>query len=215
MKEQAELKLISDNVKVENGQVHVTYPFIKNPSCLPNNRRVAVKIAEKLWKSLERDKLLQTYNEEMKKYVERGTFVKLSREEMDSYEGPQQYITHHAVLKDSKSTPCRVVTNISFNNCGHSLNSCLPKGPNSLNDMFAITLRFRCHEIVFMFDLSKAYNTMRTGVVEKHLRRFVWRSSEEEEWQDYAIDRVHFGDQSAACQLEVSKGLIADLGRHQ
>ena len=156
LKEQAELKLISDNVKVENGQVHVTYPFIKNPSCLPNNRSVAVKIAEKLWRSLERDKLLQTYNEEMKKYLERGTFVTLSQEEMESYEGPQQYITHHAVLKDSKSTPCRVVTNSSFNNRGHSLNSCLPKGPNSLNDMFAITLRFRCYEVVFMFDLAKA-----------------------------------------------------------
>ena len=117
----------------------------------------------------------------MYKHIERGTFVKLSKEEMESYEGPQQYITPHAVLKDSKSTPCRVVTNSSFNNCGHSLNSCLPKGPNSLNDMFAITLRFRCQVCAFMFDLAKAYNTMRTGMVEKHLRRFVWRTSEDEE----------------------------------
>ena len=54
---------------------------------------------------------------------------------------------------------------------------------------------------------------MRTGLVERHLRRFIWRVSEDAEWQDYAIDRVHFGDQSAACQLEVAKGLIAELGR--
>ena len=54
---------------------------------------------------------------------------------------------------------------------------------------------------------------MKTGVVEKHLRRFVWRFSEDEEWQDYAIDRVHFGDQSAACQLEVSKKKIAEIGK--
>ena len=33
-----------------------------------------------------------------------------------------------------------------------------------------------------------------------------------EAWRDYAIDRVHFGDQSAACQLEVSKELVANLG---
>ena len=63
-----------------------------------------------------------------------------------------------------------------------------------------------------MFDLSKAYNSMRTGIVERHLRRFIWRDSENDDWQDYAINRVHFGDQSAACQLEVSKNLIADLG---
>ena len=112
---------------------------------------------------------------------------------MDTYEGPHQYITHHAVFKPSVTTPLRVVTNSSFNNHGNSLNSCLPKGPNSLNDMMAITLRFRCYEKVFMFDLSKAYNTMRTGVVEKHLRRFVWRFSEEEDWVDYAIDKVVLG----------------------
>ena len=129
---------------------------------------------------------------------------------MESYEGPKQYITHHAVMKESVTTPLRVVTNSSFNNQGNSLNSCLPKGPNSLNDMMAITLRFRCHEQAFMYDLSKAYNTMRTGVVERHLRRFIWRFSEDEEWQDFAIDRVHFGDISAACQLEVSKSKTSE-----
>ena len=106
------------------------------------------------------------------------------------------------------------MTNSSFNNHGNSLNSCLPKGPNSLNDMLAITLRFRCYEQAFQSDLSKAYNTMRTGLVEKHIRRFVWKFSEDDDWQDYAIDRVHFGDQSAACQLEVAKRKIAELGRH-
>ena len=214
LKEEAELKLIRDNIRIHNGQVHVTYPFVKNPNCLSNNRQTAVKVAVRLWQSLKRDNLLETYNEEMKKYLERGTFVKLSTDEIESYQGPHQYVSHHAVLKDSKSTPCRVVTNSSFNNCGHSLNSCLPKGPNSLNDMFAIALRFRCHAVTFMFDLSKAYNSMRTGIVEKHLRRFVWRSSDAEDWQDFAINRVHFGDQSAACQLEVAKQLVADLGIH-
>ena len=213
LKEEAELKLISDNVKIAEGEVWVKYPFIKDPSCLPNNRSVAVKIADKLWKNLSRDSLLETYHEEMRKYLDRGTFIKLSKEELESYEGPQQYITHHAVLKQSVTTPLRVVTNSSFNNQGNSLNSCLPKGPNSLNDMMGITLRFRCHEQAFMYDLSKAYNTMRTGVVERHLRRFIWRFSEDEEWQDFAIDRVHFGDVSAACQLEVSKAKTADLGR--
>ena len=214
MKEEAELKLISDNIDVVDGEVHVKYPFIKDPSCLQNNRIVAVKVAGRLWSSLQRDGLLNAYHEEMRKYIDRGTFVKLSQEELTTYEGPNQYITHHGVLKDSVSTPLRVVTNSSFNNGGHSLNSCLPKGPNSLNDMLVITLRFRGYEIVFMFDLSKAYNTMRTGIVEKHLRRFVWRFSENEEWQDYGIDRVHFGDRSAACQLEVSKNKVAELGRH-
>ena len=98
LKEEAELQLISDNINIVDGEIHVKYPFIKHPSCLPNNRGVAVKVASRLWTSLKRDGLLPSYHEEMKKYIERGTFVKLSKEEMENYEGPHQYITHHGVL---------------------------------------------------------------------------------------------------------------------
>ena len=65
-----------------------------------------------------------------------------------------------------------------------------------------------------LINLAKAYNTMKTSVVEKHLRKFVWRWSDEEPWQDYAIDAVHFGDGPAACQLEISKQKVATLGRY-
>ena len=63
------------------------------------------------------------------------------------------------------------------------------------------------------YDLSKAYNTMRTGPRERHLRRFVWRFSEDDDWQDFAFDCVHFGDCCAATQLEVAKDMVADEGR--
>ena len=213
LKEEAELQLITDNVKIVNGEVHVSYPFVKDPSCLPNNRSVVVKVADRLWKSLKKDGLLTSYHEEIRKYIERGTFVRLTEDELSSYQGPHQYISHHGVLKSSVSTPLRVVTNSSFNNHGNSLNSCLPKGPNSLNDMNKIMIRFRCYEEAFIFDLSKAYNTMRTGLVEKHLRRFVWKFEEADSWQDFGIDRVHFGDTPAACLLEVSKRKVAELGK--
>ena len=95
-----------------------------------------------------------------------------------------------------------------------SLNSCLASGPNSLNPMIDVMLRYRCHPVAVQFDMAKAYNTLRTGPVERHLRRFVWRFSSDEPWQDYALDRVHFGDACAATQLEVAKDLIADAGEY-
>ena len=51
---------------------------------------------------------------------------------------------------------------------------------------------------------------MKTTLKERHLRRFVWKFSDDEDWEDYGFDCVHFGDRCAACQLEVSKDLIAD-----
>ena len=93
---------------------------------------------------------------------------------MKEYSGPVNYITHHGVMKDSVTTPLRVVTNSSKKNGQFSLNDLMPKGPNSLNDMLAVMLRFRTYIVAFVFDLSKAYNTMRTSITERHLRRFVW-----------------------------------------
>ena len=213
LEEENELIAIRDNVTVGNGESLVSYPFKKDPNCLPFNRDTAVKVADRLWRTLKKDGLLDTYNAEIKKFLEKGTFVKLTREEMNSWAGPAQYITHHAVLKESASTPVRVVTNSSFKNGKYSLNDILPKGPNSLNDMLEVTVRFRAYEKALAFDLAKAYNTMKTGLTERHVRRLIWRFDENSPWTDFAIDKVHYGDRPAACQLECCKEEIAKAGK--
>ena len=53
---------------------------------------------------------------------------------------------------------------------------------------------------------------MKTSIVERHLRRFIWRFAENEPWTGIAIDCAHFGDRPAACQLEISTRKIAKLG---
>ena len=99
-----------------------------------------------------------------------------------------------------------------MNNAGTSLNDCLPKGPNSLNSMINILARFRCHECGMLFDLTKAYNSLKTGPVERHLRRFVHRFDPAEPWTDYAFDCVAFGNRPAANFLEIGRNLTADAG---
>ena len=131
---------------------------------------------------------------------------------MRSYDGAVNYIIHHAIIKDSSSTPIRVVHNSSLKNGAESLNSILPRGPSQLNDMLEVTVRFRTYEHCFGADLRKAYNTIRTGLVERNLRRFVWKFTAEEEWKTYEINRVHFGEANAANELKCAKIKIAKLG---
>ena len=210
-KEQAELDLIKGNMEIRAGEVWCKYPFVKDPSFLPNNRGSAIKVAEKVRKDLKRDSMLEAYDVQIKQILDRNAAVKLTKQEKAEWDGPFQYITHHPVLKDSVTTPVRMVTNSSFNNGGSSLNECLVSGPNSLNPMLDVLLRFRAYESVCVYDLSKAYNRLRTTETEKHLRRFVWKFCDDEEWQDYAFDRAHFGDKCVATQLEVAKDMIAEL----
>ena len=213
-KEEEELEILKQNTWLNESGLHVNYVFKKDPMCLPNNRATAVKIASKVADRLIKAGHYEYYNSEFKKYLERGAAIRLSQEEIDQWKGPTNYISHHGVERPSPTTPLRIVTNSSLNNGGNSLNGCLIGGPNSLNPMLNIALRFRSYECAMIFDLSKAYNSLKTGQVERHLRRCIWRFSPDEPWQDFAFDTVAFGDLPAANFLEIGRNLTADAGCH-
>ena len=63
-----------------------------------------------------------------------------------------------------------------------------------------------------VFDLTKAYNALKTGPVERNLRRLVWRWSPNDAREDFAFDVVAFGDVPAANLLEIGRNLTADEG---
>ena len=103
------------------------------------------------------------------------------------------------------TTPLRIVSNSSQENNGSSLNDTLPKGPNCLCDLHKLLIKFRTYEVGLSFDLSKAYHTLKSGLVEKFLRLMVWRFSEDEEWKTYGYETLAFGDKLAATALEIAK----------
>ena len=51
-----------------------------------------------------------------------------------------------------------------------------------LSDLYRILLRFRNRKYAISTDVTKAYHGLRTGLAELHLRRVVYRKSEDEEW---------------------------------
>ena len=61
-----------------------------------------------------------------------------------------------------------------------------------------------------VLDLSNAYQLIRTGAVERNVRRIIWRWGDlDGEWEILAYDRVTFGDQIAALLLELVKKAAA------
>ena len=53
-REQEDLDILKQGVELVDGEIRVQYQFRKDPRSLPNNRAVAVKIAEKLERNLIR-----------------------------------------------------------------------------------------------------------------------------------------------------------------
>ena len=95
----------------------------------------------------------------MKEMSEMNFSRKLTSEELKSYEGPIHYICHHEVVKpEKKSTPIRIVFNSSASYKGHRLNDYWMKGPDLLNNLFGVLLRFRENEVAISADVSKMYH---------------------------------------------------------
>ena len=58
VKKRVELDLIRSKTKLINGEVWCEYPYIKDPACLPFNRRTVEKVPDKVQRDLIRDGLL-------------------------------------------------------------------------------------------------------------------------------------------------------------
>ena len=98
------------------GQVTISYPFLPCTERMKDNSRQAMAIQSKVDQRLERDGLLEQYNEEMRKSIERGAVVLLGEEDLQ-YDGPIHYISHFGVINpDSVSTSLRIVSNSASKN---------------------------------------------------------------------------------------------------
>ena len=203
---------------VEDSQCfRVSYPFSEDPAILPNNKNQVIRIAERLERQLMKNGRLSNFNSEFDRMLSRGTLVELSQEEIDMWEGPVHYISlQHVQNDESPTTPDRIVGNSSLSDKrGISLNSITMKGPNTLSDQWDILCKWRSREVGFCTDISKAYHSLQTGEVEKHVRRVVWRYGVQgSPWKIFGFCTVSFGDRPAAAILEIALKKVASIHRN-
>ena len=136
------------------------------------------------------------YQEQIQDMLDREVAEKLSKEEVLNYKGPTFYLPHHEVYKaDSTSTPVRIVFNAAASYQGISLNNLLAKGPDVINNLVGILLRFREEEIGMVGDIKKMYNTVKLSEDDMHTHRFLWRNFDlDREPIHYKLKTVTFGD---------------------
>nr|XP_027213054.1 uncharacterized protein LOC113806132 [Penaeus vannamei] len=155
----------------------------------------------------------QRYNEQIQDMVKRGVARKMSDEEIILYKGPVFYLPHHEVLRsDSKSTPMRIVFDSSAPYMGFALNDFLAKGPDCLNNILGILLRFRQGLIGLIGDIKKMYNSVKIGHFDQNCHRFLWREMNTERSPSrYALTTVTFGDKPGGAIAMVALRKTAEM----
>ncbi|XP_071946012.1 uncharacterized protein [Antedon mediterranea] len=216
--ESEEAKIIADSCTKLGNQWLIPYPWKRDPNQLPNNRSQAEKklysMERRLLKNPEHAK---AYKNQIKEMVDMKFARKLSDKELSSYGGPVHYISHHGVLRpDKKSTPLRIVFNSSAMYQGHCLNEYWMKGPDMLNDLFGVILRFRENETAIIGDISKMYHRVLIPIRDQHVHRFLWRNLNIDSKIDVYLKTVlTFGDKPSSAMAQTALRKTAEEGRHQ
>lgn len=192
-------QLLSNLCEKTGSQWTMQYPWSKDARLLPNNRMQAEKLLFARERQLMKTpSLAKSYDNQIQEMINSQFTRKLSIDEIENYTGPVFYLPHHGVLKDSKSTPIRVVFNSSVVFHGHSLNDYWEKGPDLYNDLLGVLLRFRENNVALVGDISKMYYRIRLTEKDQHVHRFLWRDMDTHKQPDtYAMSVLTFGDKPA------------------
>ncbi|XP_070408825.1 uncharacterized protein [Nothobranchius furzeri] len=218
--EEREMEIVRNGLTYSSGDDHspephwhATYPWLEDPATLPNNKKAVEATFLRTEKQLSKEpEWKAAYSAQVHEMVNYRAAVKLSKEVLQSWTGPVWYISHLIVPNPhSVSTPVRLVWNSSQKYKGLSLNDILIKGPDVLNPIRAVLLRFWTGVFAALGDIRKMYNSVWLEAREVHLHRFLWRDTEESEIEEYAITRVNMGDKSAGCIVQIVMRETANL----
>ena len=138
---------------------------------LPNNYDMALKRFNFLKKRLLKDtKLYQKYKEAMTVYLKNGYARKLSKKEVDEVSRRTWYLLHHPVFTENKPNKMRIVLMQPENMI--SLNKALLTGPDLLNNLVGVVLRFRNHKFAIVADIEAMYHKVRVSKSDANSLRF-------------------------------------------
>ena len=245
LRELTENELIKKNLFFDKNKKQVCCKYVPTfsswaqifPPHLKNEKQ-ARKVSQGLLKSLNKSNMLKQFQEVFDKFVSEGIFQELTKQEMKTWEeegNGVNYINFHHVLKDPDQASVvdshqklRIVTNSSACRTGIvdnkevqcSLNSCLPQGSVSFNQLEEVAINWMAAPVSLLLDVKKAYSNIKSCEGDdqnKHLRRMIWYRNlepnmghEEAEEVTYGISSCHYGDANASCLLANTLLQIAD-----
>lgn len=191
----------------DDGRYIAAFPWKKEHPPLPSNYTVCERRTRSMARRLAKSPhLLKTYGEIIADQEDRGF---IERIQSQGNEREVHYIPHHPVIKDSTTTPVRIVYDCSCRQSSNvpSLNDCLQIGPPLLTDMCSIILRFRTHRFAFSTDIEKAFLHVCLHERDRNFTRFLWLSNPhdpESPFSTYRFKVVLFGSASSPFMLNAT-----------
>lgn len=195
-----------DTVRYEEGQYWVKLPWKVNKPDLPNNYHRSLGQMHSLVKELNKKGLVEAYDGILKEQLDKGFIEEVPDAWPKNY---SHYLPHHGVLKESATTPLRIVFNCSSkaSQQAPSLNDCLMTGQNFTRKLGDLLLSFRTGKYAYSADISKAFLRIGLQEPERDYTLFLWPSNPQEvngQVKTYRFRSVLFGATSSPFLLQAT-----------
>ena len=159
----------------ERGNWEMPLPFRREKPSLPNNRSQAIHRLNGLLRTLrKKPQMERDYLEFMEKILSKGHASPVPADEPEVQPGRVWYLPHFGVYHPKKPTQIRVVFDSSAEFGGVSLNKELLAGPDFMNSLTGVLLRFRRESITVMSDIEQMFHSFRVEPSHRDFLRFLW-----------------------------------------
>lgn len=162
--------------KDSDGYITMPLPIKCEPSRHNNSKSMAMNRFKLLQKKFTNPTFKEHYYAFMKDIISQGDAELVPESEV---ENPKSwYVPHFGVYHPKKPDKIRVVFDGSAKVGGMCLNDHLLQGPDQLNSLIGILLRFRKEQVGLACDISRMFHQFR--VVDRHrdFLRFLWFDSQ-------------------------------------
>ena len=109
--------------------------------------------------------------------MEKGYIKRLTKEEAAAPVTRKWYLPHHPVINPKTPGKVRRVCDAAAKFQGSSLNSHLLSGPDLLNNLVGIFMRFREEKVALSGDIEAMFNQVAILEADQVSLRFLWRQS--------------------------------------
>ncbi|KAJ8020558.1 hypothetical protein HOLleu_40182 [Holothuria leucospilota] len=168
--------MAEEMVKDGNGNWCAPLPFRKERPQLPNNKSQAERRLRSLVNSLDRNERKKGHYFEFMEKIFKDGHAERVPEDQDRSDGSTEvwYLPHFGVYHPRKPTKIRVVFDSSAVFSGISLNEVLLSGPDLLNDLLGVLIRFREEPVAVTADIKQMFYAFKVKEDHRRYLRFLW-----------------------------------------
>ena len=162
------MKLMRDEVKMENGHYVLPLPFRSEDINMPDNHGQAVRRCNGIKKRMLKDEGYRLdYAKFMQNLLDKGYAV----ESNERPSGRTWYLPHHGLYQKGKF---RVVFDAAAKFQGTSLNNCLIPGPDLTSNLVGVLIRFRKEVVPFVADIESMFYQVSVPEHQQSFLQFLW-----------------------------------------